>query len=70
VKYLFYILKYRGKHPFDIFFSILACQRLMTLFLTAINFFVLWWWEEKYNDTQAKPNVPKECMYIPFGKGT
>ena len=70
VKYLFYILKYRGKHPFHILFSILACQRLMTLFLTAINFFVLWWWEEKYNDTQAKPNVPKECMYIPSGKST
>ena len=70
VKYLFYILKYRGKHPFHILFLILACQRLMTLFLTAINFFVLWWWEEKYNDAQAKPNAPKECVYIPSGKST
>ena len=69
MKYLFYPLKYRGKHPFHVLFSVLACQRLMTLFLTTINFFVLWWWEEKYSDAQAKPKVPKECMHIP-GKST
>ena len=40
MKYLFYPLKYRGKHRFHVLFSVLACQRLMTLFLTAINFFV------------------------------
>ena len=40
MKYLFYPLKYRGKHRFHVLFSDLACQRLMTLFLTAINFFV------------------------------
>ena len=65
VKYLFYILKYRGKHPFHILFLILACQRLMTSFLTAINFFVLWWWEEKYNDTQANQMYRRNaCIFL------